>query len=274
MPERLVSETGFADVNGARLYYEVAGSGPPLVLIHAGIADSRMWDDQFAAFARQHRVVRYDVRGFGQSAMPPGPFAHRADLRALLRHLGIGRVALVGVSMGGGIAVDFALDYPAMVAALIPVAAGVSGRTPSDFLRRRWAEMGVAAERGDFDEVNELELRLWVDGAGRTPDQVDPGVRERMRAMNAGVIANESQERGGVPQRLDPPALGRLGEIAAPTLVIVGDRDVPDILETADLLAAGIAGARKVVLPGVAHMLTMEVPATFNRQVLDFLAGL
>jgi 3-oxoadipate enol-lactonase len=268
------SERGFAEVNGARLYYEVVGSGPALTLIHAGIADSRMWDDQFAVFARQFRVVRYDLRGFGQSEMPPGPYTMRDDLRALLRALGIARTHLIGVSMGGSIALDFTLDFPDLVSSLVLVAAGISGRKPSDFLREQWAALEEVMARGDLDAVNELELRLWVDGAGRTPEQVNPGVRERVRVMNAGILANEARNEEGQSVRpLDPPALGRLGEVAAPTLVMAGARDVSDILENADLLAATIPDARKVVLPDVAHLPPLEAPAEFNRLVLDFLRG-
>jgi 3-oxoadipate enol-lactonase len=269
---RATAEQGFAEINGARLYYEVAGTGHPLTLIHAGITDSRMWDDQFALFAEHYRVLRYDVRGFGRSDMPPGPFTMREDLRALLQSFGIARTHLLGVSMAGSIAIDFTLDYPELVATLIPVAAGIGGRTQSDFLRERFAEVEAALERGDLDAANELELRLWVDGSGRRPDQVDPGVRERVREMNAAILAREeANDQGTVANRLDPPALGRLGEIAEPTLVIVGARDVPDLLESAERLATEIPGARKVVLPNVAHLPPMEAPAEFNRLVLDFL---
>jgi pimeloyl-ACP methyl ester carboxylesterase len=263
---------GFAEINGARLYYEIAGSGQPLTLVHAGITDSRMWDDQFAVFAEHFRVLRYDVRGFGQSNMPPGPFTMRDDLRALLGFLGIARTHLIGISMAGSIAIDFALDYPELVTTLIPVAAGIGGREPSDFLRAQWAAMEAVQERGDLAEVNEMELRLWVDGTGRTPDQVAPGVRERVREMNADILAREeANNQGTVARRLDPPALGRLAEIAVPTLVIVGAHDVPDTLESAERLATEIPGALKVVLPNVAHLPPMEAPAEFNRLVLDCL---
>lgn len=161
--------TGFAEVNGARLYYKkVAGSGPPLALVHAGVADSRMWDEQFAVFAQRYRVVRYDVRGFGRSVMPPGPFSHADDLAALLQYLDIARAAVVGVSMGGGIAIDCTLKYPNW---LWPSSRfrGMHQRSPSDALRQLWADINAAAERGDLDEANELELRMWVDGVGADP---------------------------------------------------------------------------------------------------------
>src|SRR4051812_29356284 len=107
---RTTSEQGIAEINGAQIAYEVAGSGHPLTLIHAGLADKRMWEAQFATFAESYRVVRYDIRGYGQSTFPAGPYTMREDLRALLQHLGIARTHLIGISMGGSIAIDFTLD--------------------------------------------------------------------------------------------------------------------------------------------------------------------
>jgi pimeloyl-ACP methyl ester carboxylesterase len=266
-------EQGFLEVNGAQLYYEVAGSGPAVALVHAGITDCRMWDAQFAAFAEHCRVVRYDQRGFGRSAMPTGPYALRDDLRGLLNALGIERATLIGTSMGGGVALDCALDHPDLAEALVLVGSGLGGSEPSAYLREQWRLIGEALERDGIDAANELELRLWVDGQGRTPDQVDPTMRERVRELHRAVLAREAEnDELGQPQRLDPPAIGRLGEVKVPTLVIVGDRDVPLIVENADRLVAGIAGARKVALPDVAHLPPMEVPGEFNRLVLEFLA--
>ncbi|MGH2584980.1 MAG: alpha/beta fold hydrolase [Dehalococcoidia bacterium] len=258
---------GIAEVNGARLSYEVAGEGPALVLIHAGIADSRMWDGQFQEFAHHHRVIRYDTRGYGRSDMPAGPYAMREDLYGLLRFLGVERAALVGLSMGGGTAIDFTLEHPEMVSALVPVAAGLGGHEDSDLLKRYDEEESAAFARGEMEAVVEINLRVWVDGPARPPDAVDPAVREMVSRM----MRDASTSTEGQPRRLDPPAITRLGEIRTPTLVIVGDADVPDMLTITDLLASGIEGARQVVIPGVAHMVNMERPAEFNQIVLDFL---
>src|SRR5690606_30071136 len=120
-------KTGFLDVNGARLYYEDMGSGEAVVFVHAGIADNRMWDDQFALFAESHRVIRYDQRGFGQSPAPKGPFSYHADLHGVMQALGVERAALIGCSMGGMAVVDFALEHPEMTRALVAVCGGISG---------------------------------------------------------------------------------------------------------------------------------------------------
>ncbi|MGD9895183.1 MAG: alpha/beta fold hydrolase [Dehalococcoidia bacterium] len=260
-------QSGIAEVNGARLFYEVAGEGPAVVLIHAGIADSRMWDEQFEAFAGHFRVIRYDARGYGRSDMPAGPFAHRDDLHGLLHYLGVERAALVGLSMGGSTTIDFTLDHPELAWALVPVATGLSGYQFSESMLRADEEEEAAFERGDMEAVYEINLRTWVDGPTRPPDAVDPAIREKVRQMQR----DASTSTEGEPRRLDPPAIGRLAEITAPTLVIAGDADMPDMPAIADLLASGIAGTQKVMIPGVAHMVNMERPAEFNRLVLDFL---
>jgi len=266
--EPVAVTTGLADINGTQLYYEVAGAGHPLVLIHAGITDHRLWDDQFVDFARSYRTIRYDLRGFGQSPMPAAPYSMRDDLRALMDHLGVSRAHIVGLSIGGGIALDFALDYPDCVSALVLVASGVSGTTPSEELQRQIAAIDAAEASEGVTAAVELELRLWVDGLRRSPDAVNPTVRERVREMNTAVFASPQP---GTSQRLQPPATERLHEIQVPTLVIYGDGDISDVIASAALLTGGIVGARQVVIPGTAHVPNMEEPEIFNRIVQDFL---
>src|SRR5258708_36832836 len=127
MSSSAASQSGFAEVNGAQLNYELAGAGSPVALLHAGIADSSMWDDQFAHFAAAHQVLRFDMRGFGQSSMPDEPHSLSDDLYGLLRQLGIGPAAIVGASIGGGAALRFAIEHPEMVTALVPVGPGLGG---------------------------------------------------------------------------------------------------------------------------------------------------
>ncbi|HEY7349366.1 MAG TPA: alpha/beta fold hydrolase [Ktedonobacterales bacterium] len=270
---QIMSTRGSAEVNGTHLFYEVAGAGHPLVLLHSGLTNCQMWDAQWETFAQEYRVIRYDLRGFGRSGAASGSFSHREDLSQLLRFLSVERAYLIGSSMGGQLAIDFALEHPEMVAALIPVGSGVNGEAPSDFLLERWREIDAAAEGKDVAQAVELELRLWVDGPGRTPEQVDPAVREQVRQMNTHNFERSEQEQGQ-PQPLEPPALSRLGEIRAPTLVLVGAYDVPDKLASADLLARGISGAKKVVMSGAAHLPSMEQPGPFNRLALEFLGRL
>ena len=229
------------------------------------------------ALAVQHRVIRYDVRGHGKTPCPPGDYAHYEDLTALLDHLGVVQTAVLGCSMGGAIAIDFTLAFPERVAALIPVASAVAGFDPEEAditakgeRERLLSEVGAAYDQGDFRQAARLLARVWVDGPKRSPDQVEPEVRARAIEMMMGMF--ELPEDEGTEQSLEPPAASRLAEINVPTLVIVGDYDDERILMTADYLADGIAGAQKVVMPGLAHYPNMERPAEFNRIVLDFLA--
>ena len=224
MSESIQPARDFAEVNGAKLYYEVTGAGHPLVLLHEGIADSRMYDDQFNAFAQHYRVVRFDLRGFGQSDLPPrdAPIALYEDLYGLLAFLGIKTTYVLGMSMGGAIALDFTLAHPAMVDALILVAPGVSGYNMTSFEEEYQAigeEIEEAVKRGDYEHASELETRIWVDGPERTPQQVDPGVRQRVYEMNLHNFRNMGtvefpRHRNWSPQQLRasaklqcPPAL-------------------------------------------------------------------
>ena len=269
------TDAGFVETNGAQIYYEIAGAGQPVVFVHAGIADRRMWDSQFEAFAKWYRVLRYDHRGMGKSSMPPGPFALRDDLYALIRHFDLAPAVLIGCSMGGSATLDCVLEHPNAARALVLVGAGVSGNAlePSDEMKRLWEHVDELAGKGDLDGANEIELRMWVDGVRRTPDQVDPTVRTLVREMNLASFTRDAEHQQGQSQPLEPPAFGRLGEVRVPTLVIAGSDDQPLIVRTADILAGQIPGARKVVMEGLAHVPNLERPAEFNQITLDFLAS-
>jgi 3-oxoadipate enol-lactonase len=260
--------SGYASVNGAKIYYEIAGEGYPLILLHAGIADSRMWDAQFRSFAQDNLVVRYDMRGFGKTKLVRGEFSPVEDLAALMDTLGIEAAVLLGVSMGGSVALDFTLTHPDRVDGLIVAASAASGHQWSNLALEKWGEIDEVMERGDKEKGLELELRMWVDGPTRKPDQVDAAVRAKVAEMLAPTYDIEqgiAKEKG-----IDPPAMQRLAEIDVPVLVMVGDADMPDMMTIADKLVQGIGGARKVVIPG-AHMINMEQPQKFNRAVRQFL---
>jgi pimeloyl-ACP methyl ester carboxylesterase len=273
MATRAAVRADYLDIPGGRLYYEVQGDGEPLVLIHAGVADLRMWDPQMDAFAEHYKVIRYDERFCGRSRTDEVEFSRRKDLSDLLDHVGARRAAILGCSRGGQLAIDFTLENPDRVAALVVVAPGVSGlESPLGDVERPYIERAEPLwEAENWDGLVDVELEMWVDGPGQSADRIDPAVRERVREMDLGNYKNHTENLEGKSQQLDPPAAGRLGEIGAPTLVVAGDLDMPSVLSAVDAIERDVPGARKAVIPGTAHMLNMEKPAEFNRLVLDFL---
>lgn len=268
-------QSGSAAVNGARLYYEVHGAGSPLVLLHAGIADCRQWDDQIEALAQRYRVIRYDHRGWGRSDTPAGPVAFHEDLYGLLRALGIERAHVLGISMGGTMAIDFALTHPNMVDTLMLVGSWLSGfpteASPAE--AAVWVAFEEALRERDFDRANQLEVDLKLAGIYRTPDQVDPLVREHLLRIHREAFDRLTEREHMRPWlKPEPPAAARLNELRVPTLVVYGDLDVPAVPLIAQRLAREVASARSVVMHGTAHVPNMEQPHEFNRIVLDFLA--
>ena len=258
---------GFVEVQDGKLWFELAGEGSSIVLIHAGIADSRMWDPQMKLLASSGwRVLRYDVRGYRKSRGTRGPNPHWIDLLRLLEALSIDQAVLVGSSLGAAIAIDFTLENPAKVRSLVLVSPGLGGYDWHQSTERFGAAILEAARADDTERVVEEHMRLWVDGRSRQPTSLDSSMRELARDMLDGAITVEDG-----PQ-MEPAAIGRLSEIQKPTLILAGAHDVPDILTIAGLLEHGIHGATKVVLPDAAHLLNMERPKAFNELLLNFLA--
>jgi 3-oxoadipate enol-lactonase len=260
-----------AEINGAELNYELTGDGPAVTLVHEGVCDLRMWDELVEALAPEFTVLRYDMRGYGESTLPPGPFSQNGDLLALLDHVGIERAALVGVSYGGRVALDTAFVAPERVTGLVLAAAGLRDHEWSSLVR----DFGEEEERlidTDLAAATDLNVRLWVDGPNREPDPVREAVRERVRTMQRRafeiqVAAYEAQPAPGP----EDPVHVRLDAIETPTLVVVGEADVPDFLEIADQLEAELPDARKVVLADTAHTIPLERPDEFRDLTLAFL---
>ena len=220
----LQTKSGFVNSDNAQLYYETAGQGVPFVMIHAGVADSRQWNNEFAFFARNYQVVRYDMRGYGKSEPADGEFNHMDDLVAVLNALGLHEpVVIMGCSMGGGLAMDFALTHPSRVRALIMVGSGPSGLELDVPAPAKFAEVEKAFEAGDLDLVAEIETQIWFDGTGRTPEQVDQAMRKLLYEMNRQALAHEVKQLGKRLPNAQTPAFDRLSDLKIPVLIIVGE---------------------------------------------------
>lgn len=258
-----------ATINGARIHYERAGEGLPVVLLHAGVADSRMWDPQVAPFAKHFEVIRPDIRGFGKSELPPERWSPVADLLGLMDELNLKPAHVIGCSIGGGVAIDFALQHPERLSKLVLVGPGVSGMNFGAKYPELFAEIEAADKAGDLGAVNRAEARLWLDGPRRRQGYVTQPVRDLFLEMNGGNFGSDF--KSAPTDDLDPPAVERLHEITAPTLVVVGDEDVPPVFDAVELLMEKVPHSRKAVIHDAAHLPNLEHPHEFNRLVLDFL---
>lgn len=263
------NQSGTLETNGARIYYEVEGSGPPVVLIHAGVANLRMWDDQVPALRDAYRVIRYDTRGYGRTETDAVEFSNRADIAALLDHLGEASAHVVGFSRSGSIALDFALEYPDRVRSLVVGAGGISGyQSPDASPEEDFEAEEKLYESKDWEGLANWEADYWGNGPGQRADRV-PEVRAKIYDWEVTNYRAEKEE--GKPQVLDPPAAGRLGELRVPLLVILGTLDEPGTSGSMRHLAEAVPHARLEVFEGVAHMLNLELPDRFNALLREFL---
>jgi pimeloyl-ACP methyl ester carboxylesterase len=271
----LETKSGFVNSGNAQLYYETAGEGVPFVMIHAGVADSRQWNNEFAFFALNYQVVRYDMRGYGKSEPADGEFSHMDDLIAVLNALGLHEpIVIMGCSMGGGLATDFALTHPSRVRALIMVGSGPSGLELDVPRSAKFAEAEKAFEAGDLDLVCEIETQIWFDGTGRTPEQVNQSMRKLLYEMNRQALTHEVKQLGKRLPNTQTPAFDRLSNLKMPVLIIVGDHDTPYILAAADYMVERMPSAQKVIIEDAAHLPNMDHPEKFRAIVTNFLEGL
>ncbi|MEU4672725.1 alpha/beta fold hydrolase [Amycolatopsis sp. NPDC023774] len=279
---------GMIEVDGVRFGYDEAGQGPPVVLLHAGLADRRMWDHQFAALAEHHRVIRYDRRGHGDSQAAEGTVSHHRDLLAVMSALGIDRAALAGSSMGGAYALDAALAAPDRVTRLVLIGAGLSGHewpepiasesreamlaaVPLEKLARYLAHTAERIDEEDVRAIADANVRYLVVGPHRTRTDVDQDFYARALELCESVHRREWSN----PKWTEdiPDTRHRLGEITAPTLVIIGREDGSGLLELADKFEREIPGATRFDLPGTGHLPPMERPAEVTEALRSWFRG-
>ncbi len=265
-------QTGYANVNGAKLYYKIAGIGRPLTFLHAGLVDSRMWDDQFDFFAKHFRVVCFDHRGYGKSDIPKKLFFPADDVSSLLDHLGIRNTALAGLSMGAGVAIDFTLEYPQRVSALILSGPSLNGYIyPEGILKSGLAFYMTGKEKGIQAALKIMHKDPFWQYA--FPSKKHGAARKKFFSIcedNSQIFQWEFDKIGSKA----PPAIERLDEIKAPTLIIAAEGDLESTHDVMDLLETHIRGAEKVVIKDSSHMVNMDHPEEFNQMVLDFLQNL
>jgi 3-oxoadipate enol-lactonase len=266
----------FVDVPGGRLFVVADGEGPPIVLVHAGIADLRSWDAVVPYLAGAgYRVIRYDTRGYGRSTTEDVEFSNRADLLAVIDARDIKRCAVVGNSRGAMIALDTVLESPERFVGFVWVGGGIGGfnegePTPEEL--ELFDAYDLAEQRGDIEAMADLDVRIWVDGVGQPQDRVPAEIREAVRDMDRPLVTPGRVV--GRPIPLEPAANERLGELRVPTLIVAGALDATGTLAAARRLAEGTGRARNVTLRNVAHVVGMEAPERLAELVVQLLSGL
>ena len=266
----MVSEPFSLTVGGASLAGLEAGEGLPVVFLHAGVCDKRMWLSQMAAVEEAgFQAVAYDRRGYGETVSPDEAFSHLDDLVAVLDELGIHAAVLVGCSMGGGLAVDFALAHPGRVIGLVLMGTSITGAPWDASDAERQLEMAEedAQERGDLDMLNKVQAHEWLDGPRAANGRVGGDVRTLFLDMNAMALGKPALTR----EERRPDAWERVDQINAPTLLVVGDEDFSCLIDRHDHLSEEMPNAFAVVLEGVAHIPSIERPDLVNPLLLEFL---
>src|SRR5262245_37919868 len=261
-------KTSRVAVPGGSLRVVDEGDGPPILLIHAGVANLTAWDDVVPHLRRAgYRVIRHDMRAFGQSTTDDVEFSHQADVRAVLDAAGVERAVLVGNSKGGQVAIDTAIETPERVVAVVSVAGGVGGfdggQTPEEVPIEDEYERIDSAEPFDAVALTDFETKVWGAGPLQPLDRVSPDLRTRLFEMN--LPLNQPDRVAGRQIRLDPPANDRLDELRCPVLAIAGTLDFSGCVVTARHLEANAPNARALIWDDVAHMIGMEQPARLAR---------
>lgn len=263
-------ETGHVSVGETRIYWASNGSGPAILFIHAGVADSRMWADQMALDG--YRSIVLDKRGYGNTAWVPGPYSDSDDSMAVLDRLGVETATVVGCSMGAGTTLDLAIDHPDRVDRVVLAGAFPSGWVPEE----GWEEMplekeaATAAEAGDFDRMMEIDYQMWLVGYGRSESEVDPAHRDLFFDMDRAPVITEAERevhQMGFEKKLDD----HLDAIRMPALVVVGIHDEPLLVKAARYMAERLGQGDPVIIDGAAHLPSLEQPHAFNDALITFL---
>jgi pimeloyl-ACP methyl ester carboxylesterase len=259
-------------IGGASLRGVSSGRGAGVIMLHAGVADRRMWRETLAHLATAHLAAAYDRRGFGETTSPDEPFRHIDDLEAVLDQLGCARASLIGCSQGGRVAIDYALARPGRVTALVLGAPAVTGAPEPEHyppeIGALLAELEAAEGREDLERVNAIEAHLWLDGPLSAEGRVGGEIRSLFLDMNGRALRHPPLTQ----QQACPSAVGRLHQIGIPTCVIWGDLDFPHLQAQCRQIVQTVKGARSFTMKGCAHLPNLEQPARFNQAVSAFLA--
>jgi len=258
-------DSGYVTVDGGKLFYEIAGKGENIVLLHDGMVNNRIWDEQFPVLAKNYRVVRYDRRGYGKSTDPQTKYSHIDDLNQVFIQLKVDKAIVFGMSSGGGLAINFALTYPEKVNGLVLVGAVVSGFGYTSHMDTR----GGNFNRSEYSDPAKLRKYFVLDD----PYEIYSGNKKAKEKVMT--LLPYFGRDNTVPTK--PPvkiAVKCLSEIKVPALILVGEYDIPDVHAHAGVINAGIENSRREIIPKSGHLIPIEQSGLFNESVLNFLGKL
>jgi pimeloyl-ACP methyl ester carboxylesterase len=258
----ITSDTGYVNVDGGKLFYEVAGKGDNIVLLHDGMVNHRIWDEQFPILARNYRVIRYDRRGYGKSSDPETKYSHIDDLNQVFIQLKVDKAIVFGMSSGGGLAINFALTYPEKVKGLVLVGAVVSGFGYTSHMTTRGGHMNPA----EMSDPAKLIKYFIMDD----PYEIYSGntkAKEKVMTLLP-YLGRDNKVPTKPPEKI---AVKCLSEIKVPTLILVGEYDIPDVHAHAGVINAGIVNSKREIILKSGHLIPIEQPVLFNEAVLNFL---
>ena len=257
--------SGYLEVGGSRIYYETRGLGPAIVLLHDGLLHAVTWDEVWQPLAARHEVIRYDRRGYGRSELPTGSYSPTKDLWKLLAHLKVQHAVIVGSSSGGALAIDFAIAYPRMVDGLFLIGPVLYGMEYRAEFRERANHNNEPMERDD--------VKAWARNWSQDRFLIAAANEPARRRVYEQLVANAEKLKkydNALEEKLSPPASGRLSEIRAPTLILVGDADIVDVHTHAAAINAGIRDSEREVIKGTGHLLQLEKPDEVVKKLEDF----
>jgi pimeloyl-ACP methyl ester carboxylesterase len=264
--------SGYVDIDQSRLYYETAGSGIPLLMVHAGIADCEQWENEFLDLSRKFRVVRYDMRGYGKSDPVQGPFSHVLDLQAVIEQLQLPfPLIIMGCSMGGVLSMEYAIEHPANIQGLIMIGPGPCGFEMEGNEQELFLDAMKAFKEGDLNRLAEIETQIWFDSMESAPDQVDQSMRALLYDMHRSARLGDAIQPGEPVSDTSQPEYAKLSAINFPVLIIIGSQDLSAMHAAADYLTEEIPLARKVVIDDAAHLPNLDQPHQCQEVVEEFL---
>lgn len=255
----------YLDVGGSKIYYEVDGEGLPIILIHDGIVHSAIWDNQFKALAKKFKVVRYDRRGYGLSSKPKKKYSNIEDLYKIFTALNIDKAILAGISSGGRLVMDFTIAHPEKVSKIILVGAVVGGFPSSDHFATRGGRL-TASDYDDPKKLNEYYIR--EDPYVLAPQNKDK--KENLWSLMQNFSRNVDSAKNLLQIMPEQKTIDYLNEIKIPSLIVIGEFDIPDVFIHAGVIESGIPNAQRVIIRNAGHLVPYEQAEEFDKQVMRF----